>query len=45
LVWTMLAALLATVGARAWHLTRRTTSRELAERSAVTTARLQGARS
>jgi hypothetical protein len=41
-VGTLLVALLATVGARAWHLARRTTSRELSENSVVTTPQLQG---
>ena len=45
LVWTLSAALLATVSARAWHLARRTTPRQLSEHSIVTTAKLQGARS
>jgi hypothetical protein len=44
-VWTLLAALLATLGARAWHLVRGTARRELSEDRVVTAARLQGARS
>jgi hypothetical protein len=44
-VCALLAALLATQAARAWHLIQRTTSRELSENHVVTPARLQGARS
>ena len=45
LVWTLLVAVLANVGARAWHLARRTTSRALSENHVVTSTQLQGARS
>ena len=45
LVWTLLVAVLATVGARAWHLARRTTSRALSEIGVATATQLQGARS
>jgi hypothetical protein len=39
-VWALLAALLATMAARAWQLVRRTTSRELSENHVVTSVRL-----
>lgn len=38
---TLLAAMLAAVGVRAWHLARRTSSRERSENNVVTTAQLQ----
>jgi CubicO group peptidase (beta-lactamase class C family) len=42
-VWTLLAALLATLGTRVWHLVRRTTSHEPTADHVVTTANLEGA--
>ena len=44
-VWTLYPALLATLGTRAWHLVRRTTSREPSADHVVSIANLQGARS
>ena len=44
-VWSLLSALLATLGTRGWHLVRRTISREPSADHVVSIANLQGARS